>query len=97
MIARLPATAPDGSGPVLLLSHLDVVPADAAEWKAPPFAGEIQGGAVWGRGALDDKGHGAVFAVALALWRRAGSRGGATWCSARARTKRWRARRASSG
>ena len=67
VIARLPATAPDGSGPVLLLSHLDVVPADAAEWKAPPFAGEIQGGAVWGRGALDDKGHGAVFAVALAL------------------------------
>jgi acetylornithine deacetylase/succinyl-diaminopimelate desuccinylase-like protein len=67
VIARLPATAPDGSGPILLLSHLDVVPADAAEWKSPPFAGEIRGGAVWGRGALDDKGHGAVFAAALAL------------------------------
>jgi acetylornithine deacetylase/succinyl-diaminopimelate desuccinylase-like protein len=65
VIARLPATAPDGSGPVLLLSHLDVVPADPTEWKTPPFAGEIRGGAVWGRGALDDKGHGVVFATAL--------------------------------
>jgi acetylornithine deacetylase/succinyl-diaminopimelate desuccinylase-like protein len=67
VIARLPATAPDGSGAVLLLSHLDVVPADPTEWRAPPFGGEIREGAVWGRGALDDKGHGAVFAAALAL------------------------------
>jgi acetylornithine deacetylase/succinyl-diaminopimelate desuccinylase-like protein len=67
VIARLPATAPDGSGAILLLSHLDVVPADAEAWQTPPLAGEIQGGAVWGRGALDDKGHGAVFAQALAL------------------------------
>jgi len=67
VIARLPATAPDGSGAILLLSHLDVVPADPAEWRAPPFGGEIREGAVWGRGALDDKGHGAVFAAALAL------------------------------
>jgi acetylornithine deacetylase/succinyl-diaminopimelate desuccinylase-like protein len=66
VIARLPATAPDGSGAILLLSHLDVVPADAAEWTAPPFGGEIREGAVWGRGALDDKGHAAVFAAALA-------------------------------
>lgn len=66
VIARLPATAPDGSGAVLLLSHLDVVPAVAAEWKAPPFGGEIRDGAVWGRGTLDDKGHAAVFATALA-------------------------------
>jgi acetylornithine deacetylase/succinyl-diaminopimelate desuccinylase-like protein len=67
VIARLPATAPDGSGALLLLSHLDVVPADAAAWQVPPFAGEIRDGAVWGRGALDDKGQGVVFAQALAL------------------------------
>jgi acetylornithine deacetylase/succinyl-diaminopimelate desuccinylase-like protein len=66
VIARLPATAPDGSGAILLLSHLDVVPADPAEWQAPPFGGEIRDGAVWGRGALDDKGHAVVFAAALA-------------------------------
>jgi acetylornithine deacetylase/succinyl-diaminopimelate desuccinylase-like protein len=67
VIARLPATEPDGSGAILLLSHLDVVPADAGAWQVPPLAGEIRDGAVWGRGALDDKGHGAVFAQALAL------------------------------
>jgi acetylornithine deacetylase/succinyl-diaminopimelate desuccinylase-like protein len=67
VIARLPATAPDGAGAILLLSHLDVVPADAAAWQAPPLSGAIRDGAVWGRGALDDKGHGTVFAQALAL------------------------------
>jgi acetylornithine deacetylase/succinyl-diaminopimelate desuccinylase-like protein len=67
VIARLPATAPDGSGAILLLSHLDVVPADATAWRVPPLSGQIRDGAVWGRGALDDKGQGAVFAEALAL------------------------------
>src|SRR5438477_7821719 len=44
--------------PLLLLSHLDVVPVDPATesaWSHPPFAGEIADGWVWGRGALDDK------------------------------------------
>ena len=41
---------------VLLLSHLDVVPADPREWKIHPFSGEVRGGFVWGRGALDCKG-----------------------------------------
>ncbi len=72
LIARLPATAPDGSGAILLLSHLDVVPADPSEWRVKPFAGEIRDGAVWGRGALDDKGHAAVFATALAQLAREG-------------------------
>jgi acetylornithine deacetylase/succinyl-diaminopimelate desuccinylase-like protein len=72
VIARLPATEPDGSGPILLLSHLDVVAAEPAAWRVPPFAGEIRDGAVWGRGALDDKGHGVVFATALALLAREG-------------------------
>jgi carboxypeptidase PM20D1 len=43
--------------PVVLLAHLDVVPApDPAAWTHPPFDGRIADGAVWGRGALDDKG-----------------------------------------
>ena len=44
--------------PVLLMGHLDVVPVipgTEAEWRHPPFAGEIADGQVWGRGALDDK------------------------------------------
>lgn len=45
--------------PIVLLAHQDVVPVPAASlaaWSRPPFAGEIAGGFVWGRGALDDKG-----------------------------------------
>ena len=42
--------------PVLLTSHLDVVPApDPETWTHPPFAGTIADGFVWGRGTLDDK------------------------------------------
>lgn len=46
---------------VLLLSHLDVVPADPEEWRVEPFSGVIKDGFVWGRGALDDKLSVAVF------------------------------------
>lgn len=41
--------------PVLLMGHLDVVPADSAHWTHPPFSGQIEDGFVWGRGAIDDK------------------------------------------
>src|SRR4029450_5611781 len=41
--------------PVLLMGHMDVVPADAQNWKYPPFSGAIADGYIWGRGALDDK------------------------------------------
>jgi acetylornithine deacetylase/succinyl-diaminopimelate desuccinylase-like protein len=40
----------------VLLSHLDVVPADPAEWGSDPFAGAISQDYVTGRGALDAKG-----------------------------------------
>ncbi|HTF32352.1 MAG TPA: M20 family peptidase [Myxococcota bacterium] len=42
--------------PILLLAHQDVVPVEAPErWTEPPFAGRIDQGFVWGRGAIDDK------------------------------------------
>jgi carboxypeptidase PM20D1 len=42
--------------PILLTSHMDVVPApDPETWTHPPFAGVIADGYVWGRGALDNK------------------------------------------
>lgn len=47
-----------GAEPVLLMSHLDVVPVERATeeaWDHPPFSGDIAGGFVWGRGALDVK------------------------------------------
>jgi len=42
--------------PLLLLSHLDVVPAQAKHWTHPPFAGVLdREGVIWGRGAVDCK------------------------------------------
>jgi acetylornithine deacetylase/succinyl-diaminopimelate desuccinylase-like protein len=46
----------DSARPGLLIhGHLDVVPADAADWQVHPFSGEISDGYVWGRGAVDMK------------------------------------------
>ena len=50
----MPGTDP--SLPAMLVQcHLDVVPADPAEWTVDPFSGEIRDGFVWGRGATDMK------------------------------------------
>ncbi|WP_442802421.1 M20/M25/M40 family metallo-hydrolase [Streptomyces sp. CMB-StM0423] len=46
----------DSSRPALLIhGHLDVVPANAADWTHDPFSGEVADGCVWGRGAVDMK------------------------------------------
>lgn len=43
--------------PVILMAHMDVVPApDEERWEHPPFSGVYDGTYVWGRGAIDDKG-----------------------------------------
>ena len=57
---------------IVLLSHMDVVPADARDWQVPPFSGLVQGGEIWGRGALDDKGPGVVELMAMLAIKRAG-------------------------
>jgi acetylornithine deacetylase/succinyl-diaminopimelate desuccinylase-like protein len=65
-----------GDGPSLaLLSHTDVVLADATEWERDPFGGELVGDDVWGRGSLDMKGEVAASAVAIARLAREGWRG----------------------
>src|SRR5436190_15602908 len=70
LVARISGS---GGGPrLLLLSHTDVVLADAAEWSANPFGGELRDGEVWGRGALDMKGQVAAEAVAIASLAREG-------------------------
>jgi succinyl-diaminopimelate desuccinylase len=54
-----------GEGPTVMLNgHIDTVPAgDPDEWPHPPFAGVLDGGVLWGRGACDMKG--AVAAMAI--------------------------------
>ena len=53
LVARLPGHA---DGPRLgLLSHVDTVLANPAEWSHGPWSGDLADGAVWGRGALDMK------------------------------------------
>jgi len=55
---------------LLLLSHLDVVAADAKEWSVDPFGGVVKDGFVWGRGALDMKGMTAVEVMVMKLLKR---------------------------
>ena len=46
--------APDPTAPkLLMMGHLDVVPANQAGWSQDPFGGEIIDGFIWGRGAVD--------------------------------------------
>jgi carboxypeptidase PM20D1 len=42
--------------PAVLMAHYDVVPATDEGWQHPPFAAELHGEHLWGRGTLDDKG-----------------------------------------
>lgn len=53
--ARLAAGSGSSEPPLILLSHLDVVPVDVEAWSRDPFGGELIDGVVWGRGAVDMK------------------------------------------
>jgi acetylornithine deacetylase/succinyl-diaminopimelate desuccinylase-like protein len=63
--------------PLCLLSHTDVVTAEAEHWAHPPLSGEIAPGPdggtepyIWGRGALDMKGLGALEVMTMVLLKR---------------------------
>jgi acetylornithine deacetylase/succinyl-diaminopimelate desuccinylase-like protein len=63
-----------GGQPIVLLNHMDVVPADPKRWSFPPFSGEIRDGVVYGRGALDMKGLAIAQLMALRLLATLGER-----------------------
>ncbi|MDY6808663.1 MAG: M20/M25/M40 family metallo-hydrolase [Actinomycetota bacterium] len=66
VLARL-AGPPDAErGALLIHGHLDVVPAEPADWSVHPFSGSISDGYIWGRGAVDMKD---MVGMALALAR----------------------------
>ncbi|MEV5557719.1 M20/M25/M40 family metallo-hydrolase [Nonomuraea wenchangensis] len=62
VVARIAGDSPDA---LLVHGHLDVVPADPAEWRMHPFSGEIVDGCVYGRGAVDMKGSCAMTLAAV--------------------------------
>jgi acetylornithine deacetylase/succinyl-diaminopimelate desuccinylase-like protein len=67
-LGRMRATGPATEPPLILLSHLDVVPVDAESWSRDPFGGDLVDGVVWGRGAVDMKNMVSMeLAVMLAL------------------------------
>ncbi len=50
---------------LLLMHHIDVVPAIPGDWSVAPFSGEKASGYIWGRGALDVKSLGIAHLMAL--------------------------------
>ncbi len=71
VMARVPGRNRDK--PALVLhGHLDVVPAVAEEWSVDPFAGVVQDGMLWGRGAVDMKDMDAMILASVADLIRAG-------------------------
>ncbi|ASW55033.1 M20/M25/M40 family metallo-hydrolase [Plantactinospora sp. KBS50] len=73
VLARIEGADPS-RGALLVHGHLDVVPADPAEWSVHPFAGELRDGYLWGRGAIDMKDFDAMVLAVVRHWRRTGVR-----------------------
>ncbi|WP_107417048.1 M20/M25/M40 family metallo-hydrolase [Streptomyces sp. CB00455] len=71
VVARVEGADPTAEA-LLVHGHLDVVPAEAADWSADPFSGEVRDGVVWGRGAVDMKNTDAMVLAVVRAWARAG-------------------------
>jgi acetylornithine deacetylase/succinyl-diaminopimelate desuccinylase-like protein len=71
VVARVPGADPSRNA-LLVHGHLDVVPAEPAEWTVHPFSGELRDGYLWGRGAIDMKDFDAMVLAVVRQWRREG-------------------------
>ena len=68
VVARLAGAA--GKAPICFGGHIDTVPLGAKPWSKDPFAGEVSGGKIYGRGTTDMKAGVAAYVwVALELAR----------------------------
>lgn len=71
-LARVPGSG--AAGPLLLMSHSDVVTVERENWTTDPYGGQLVDGWLYGRGAVDMKGTGAAFMSALLRHVREGAR-----------------------
>ena len=71
VIANIPGSNTTRPG-LVVHGHIDVVPANAADWSVDPFAAEIRDGMIWGRGAVDMKNTDAMILAIIRKWARTG-------------------------
>ena len=71
VVARVEGADQNRPG-LVLHGHIDVVPANAADWSVDPFSGVIKDGFIWGRGAVDMKDMDAMILATVRMWQRIG-------------------------
>jgi acetylornithine deacetylase/succinyl-diaminopimelate desuccinylase-like protein len=71
VIARIKGSNANRPG-LVVHGHLDVVPANAADWSVDPFSAEMKDGYIWGRGAVDMKNMDAMILATVRDWARSG-------------------------
>lgn len=71
--ARLPSASAGSAPPLVVSTHLDVVPTgQRSAWTEDPFSGSRHDGKIWGRGTSDMKGNLCAALFALRALRRVG-------------------------
>ena len=68
LLAHLKGSSDEGR--LLLVNHMDVVPADASRWPVDPFSATLKDGFLYGRGAIDMKTTGIFQALTLIALKR---------------------------
>jgi succinyl-diaminopimelate desuccinylase len=72
LVTEIELPGPPGAPVLGLVVHGDVQPVEEKSWKVPPWVGIVRDGAVWGRGAADDKGPLVQALLALSALKAAG-------------------------
>jgi acetylornithine deacetylase/succinyl-diaminopimelate desuccinylase-like protein len=72
LVARLRGSSASGRKPILLLAHLDVVPAKRDDWSMDPFTFTEKDGFYYGRGTSDDKAMAAIWIANMIRMKREG-------------------------